>query len=383
MGLFGWLWSSTDETHERRGDPPADDGTGLEIPSRSAGVVSVTQSEALSLGSVYRAVGIRATALRQLSIDVERAGQTIDRPLIIRRPNDETTLGAFLEQTVVSRSLNGNAYWRIRRDAAGTANSLEVLNPADVTIETTSAGRVAGYTYRSQSLKLNEVAHLPKLRVPGSPYGLGPIQAARSEIRGAIDTAAYGSSFLTASDTPSGIVAIKSHITDDEAASIKKRLKESAGGRREVAVLGADASYSPVLLNPADAQWLESRQFDTIAIARLFGVPASLMLVGIEGSSLTYANISQEWLSFIKWGLADDLAEIEDAFSAILPRGQRARFNVEAFLRLDTTSRYSMHASALAAGWLTANEVRAIEGLETIAGGDALKPASTAPEAAK
>jgi phage portal protein BeeE len=46
-----------------------------------------------------------------------------------------------------------------------------------------------------------------------------------------------------------------------------------------------------------------------------------------------------------------------------LPRGQRARFNLEALLRSDTTTRYAAHKVALEVGFLTVAEVRAIENL--------------------
>ncbi|MBZ4485968.1 phage portal protein [Microbacterium sp. cx-55] len=376
MGFLDWLWSPTETPSQRSEDAPTTPA-GPVIPSRDRGLVGA--SEALGLGAVYRAVSIRATALRQLSLDVERGGQTIDRPLVIRRPNDDMTLGAFLEATVNSRSLAGNAYWRIYRDAAGAVNSLDVLNPREVTIETSASGRVTGYRYRGDELKPTDVAHLPKMRVPGTPYGLGPIEAARNELRGAIDLSTYASEWINSGEMPSGILSFSGYLGDEEAAVAKQRFKDAQGGRRDVVALPADARFDPILVKPADAQFIESQNWNTTAIARLFGVPSSLMLVSLDGNSQTYANVGQEWLAFIRFGLADDIREIEDAFTSILPRGQRARFNTEAFLRLDTTTRYAAHEAGIRAGWLLPSEVRQIEGLDAIDGIDDRAPKISAP----
>lgn len=365
----------------KREDAPVADP--ISIPSRSESAAEVSPNEALTLGAVYRAVSIRVAGLCQLSIDVERAGQKIDTPSLLRRPDIDTSYRAFIEQTAVSLSLAGNAYWRIRRNERGEVTTLEVLNPHDVTIRTSKSGRVVGFAHRGYDLKREEVKHLSKLRVPGTPYGLGPIQAARADLRGAIDLRDYASKVVSTSDVPSGVLSVSSPLADGEAATIKSTWTETHGGKRGVAVLGHGTTYAATYLTPADAQFLESQRFSVIAIARLFGVPASLMLSGIDGSALTYANISQEWLGFLKWGLADDIAEIEEAFSDLLPRGQHARFNPEALLRLDTTGRYAAHESALRAGWLLPSEVREIENLTEVAGiDDRVPPARPTDKAA-
>ncbi|MDQ0645659.1 phage portal protein [Microbacterium murale] len=364
----------------KRDDAPVSDP--ITIPSRSESAAEVSPNEALTLGAVYRAVSIRVAGLCQLSIDVERAGKTITTPSLLTRPDVDTSYRAFIEQTAVSLSLAGNAYWRITRNDRLEVSSLEVLNPHDVTIRTNAAGRVVGFSHRGADLKTSEIKHLSKLRVPGTPYGLGPIQAARAELRGAIDLRDYASKVSTASDVPTGVLSASMPLTDEEAKATKAAWQESHGGKRGVAVLGSGLTYAATYLTPADAQFLESQRFSVIAIARLFGVPASLMLSGIDGSALTYANISQEWLGFVKFGLADDIAEIEEAFSDLLPRGQRARFNPEALLRLDTTGRYAAHESALRAGWLLPSEVRAIENLPEVSDIDTRVPPARPTEKA-
>lgn len=340
-------------------------------PLDSAGV-SVTAREALGLSTVYRAVSIRATAARQLSIDVYRGDTKIDTPSIIKRPDLDSSRPVFVERTVVSLNMAGNAFWRIRRNDAGQVSTLEVLNPHDVQIQTTPSGRLTGYMHQGHPLKVDEVKQLARLRVPGSPYGLGPVQAAQAELRGAIDLRDYSANWIASGDVPSGILSTDQQLNPDDAKAVKDRWTATRGGRREVAVLGGGYKYNPIFLSPSDAQFIESQQFTTTQIARLFGVPASLMLATVEGNTQTYANVAQDWLGFIRFGLMEDLGEIEDALTDVLPRGQVAKFNIEGLLRTDTLTRYQSYQIALAAGFMTANEVRSIENLPPL-------PTSAAP----
>lgn len=381
MRTLSEFWFGTAEaapTETRAEEPPAEDG--LTVPARDSSG-AVTSGEALGLIAVYRAISIQVIAVKQLSLDVERGGKRIDRPAIIRRPSLDCSLGAFLEQTVMSRELAGNAYWLIVRDSAGAVRELEVLNPHDVTIRTNAAGRVVGYTYRGRDLKRDEVRHLPKRRVPGTPYGLGPIQAARTELRGAIDTRDYASGWFADSGLPAGgYWTTDKPLAPGQAAKTRAELKKATADRGGAPVVDSGLELRPFGLSPEDAQWLQAQQWNTTSIARLFGVPLTLMAAVLDGNSMTYSNVTQEWLAYVRFTLADDLIEIEEAFTDVLPPAHRARFAVEALLRSDIAGRYAAHESAIRAGWMTPNEVRGIENLASITGGDTLAAPKTTKE---
>lgn len=368
MGLREWL--GFEPVHRREDVPPSDPTIVHSIPSRTYSGQSVNVGEAFGLSAVYRAIELRATAMRQLSVDVERGDMHIDPPLFIRRPDIGTPFPTFVEQNSVSLDTNGNAYWRVRRNDRAEVQSLEVLNPHDVVIQTTDSGRVVGYKYKNVELKPDEVQHLSRLRVPGTAYGLGPIQADRYALKGAIDTAAQASTYFDRGDYVSGVLKSDMHLNADDAAKARETWEATLGGRSGVAVLGNGLSYSQTYINARDAQWIETRQFDVTAVARMFGIPPSMLATAVAGTSLSYSNIVQEWMSFIRWGLMGVVSEIEVALTELLPRGQRARFNTEALLRPDTKSRYDAHEVALRSGWLLPSEVRAIEGYPAVSGID-------------
>jgi len=349
--------------------PPSDPSTVQDVPSRQALERAVALGDALSLGAVYRAISIRSLSAKQISIKVEgRDGEIMERtPLLIAQPDPDESRSRFVEKTSVSLDTNGNAFWRVIRkddaDESSPVKVLRVLNPLDVVIDHTKRGRVTGYQYQGRTYKPWQVKHLVAMPVPGMVRGLGPIQAAQVELRGALDTAEYGSDVLSSGDSPSGILKSDQIIDSDGAKKAKNAFRDGNGGKRGVVVLGQGLSYQQVYLSPRDAQFIESQQWSVTQVARLFGIPASLMLVTLSGESQTYANVEQDWLGFVRFSLMKTLQEIEEALTSFLPRGSRAKFNIEALLRADTKSRYEAYESALRAGWRTVDEIRELEGL--------------------
>jgi HK97 family phage portal protein len=330
----------------------------------------LTPRESMSLVGVYRAVSILTTAAKQLPMGVWRGGVEIDTPSLIKQPALNGNRTVFIEQTLTSLALHGNAYWRIHRPTPNEPIAeLEVLNPDWMSIELNDAGKLKNYKYGDKTLQPWQVKHLSLLRIPGTPYGLGPVQAARASIRGAADLRNYSTNWFREGGTPNGILKTDHTLTEEQAAVYKERFEATQAAGRGVAVLGQGTTYQPIMLTPADAQFLESQQFTRSEIALLFGVPASFMLAD-GGNSMTYQNVQQTDLAFLKYTLTQYLEEIEQAFSDLLPRGQEARFIVEGFLRADRETRFAGHAVALSSKFMTVNEIREIEGLPPLPGGD-------------
>lgn len=387
MGLRSWLgFGAGLQTRDEEGGPdepsPASPSQ-IAPPSRNP-----ESTNPLSLSMVYRAIVIHEIAVKQLSIqrwkenvtDPEGQDQRLLPGSFLRKPDIETTRQAFLGQTVVSLAARGNCYWLKRTDDYGRIRNASVLNPLQmhVTRDPDSGQVLYWYAGRRQPYLANEIQHLKLLRVPGTEYGLGPIQAAAVELAGALDLRDYSSNWFRDSGVPtSGVLTTEQSLSPAAAEAAKKIWHETSGGIR---VLGHGLTYSPYYLSPAEAQFLESMQFTTTQIARLFGSPASLMLAVVEGNSQTYANVEQDWLGFVRFSNMQYLLEIEDALSQMLPTFEYAKFNIEALLRTDTTTRYTAFKTGIEAGWLLKSEVRKIENMKPIPGIDD-KPATPAAPA--
>jgi len=342
-------------------------GNSIVPPPRSASS-GVSTSDALSLAAVFRAVSILSTAIKQLSIHVYRDGvETTSTPIWIRQPDPKQTRAAFLEQTVNSMALSGNAFWRVyRNETRNEVVKLEVLNPFDVMIQSDDYGNLKNYVYRgTQTLSIADIQHLSMLRVPGNLYGLGPIQSAQKELLAITSTRDYVSEWFAAGGTPAGI--LKTDQMLDGADAQRAAEAWNALGSGKTAVLGNGLSFQSTYLSPKDAQFLETQSFGVEQVSRLYGIPVNLMATAIQGGSMTYSNIEQELISFTRFTLASYYVEIEEAITALLPGRLTnvAKMNIDALLRSDTLTRYQAHQIALDpnTGWLSKDEVRNIEGL--------------------
>lgn len=343
--------------------------TGIIPPPRSA-TSGVTTNDALSLAAVYRSVSIIATAMKQLGIHAYRDEVKVNpTPLWVRQPDAKQTRETWMEHTINSLALAGNAYWLISRNPRGETVNLEVLNPFNVMIQTDDYGNVTGYFYNGTTTYSKEqIQHLALMRVPGNVYGLGPIQAAQKELLAAVDTRDYASAWFTDSGVPNGILKSDQMLSPDQASAAKDAWNATAGAKYGVAVLGNGISYQPMYLNPRDAQFIENQGFNVQQVGRLFGIPANMLMASVDGNSMTYTNMEQEQMAFIRYTLSQYIVEIESAMSFLSTRGTEVKINVDSLLRSDTLTRYQAHQIALNAGWLTIDEVRHIEDLPPTTG---------------
>ena len=158
-------------------------------------------------------------------------------------------------------------------------------------------------------------------------------------------------------------VCAENEITSEQAQDLKAAWIAGNGGRqRGPAVLSGGVKYQPLEFSSVDMELLDSRRYNAEQMCTLFGVPPHLVGVPSQDSK-TYSNVQQDSQFFVRFTLRPLAIKIEEALSTLLPRGQRAVFNFDAVLRADTQTRYDAYETGLRAGFLTIDEVRALEGL--------------------
>jgi HK97 family phage portal protein len=115
-----------------------------------------------------------------------------------------------------------------------------------------------------------------------------------------------------------------------------------------------------------DSQFLETRKELALDIARLWRMPPHK--IGILDRA-TYSNIEQQSLEFVVDTLVPWLRLIERSVAKFLiPEGDDAyfQFNVSSLLRGDTQQRFAAYAQARQWGWISVNEIRAMENMNSI-----------------
>jgi HK97 family phage portal protein len=339
------------------------DINGTVIPPARDSVV-VTDATALTLIPVSRAIAVLETAIMQIPVQVYRGSEVIESPLWLETPDIQNNISQaeWLGKTVLHMATTGNAFWKVTRGARGIAN-IEVVHPSFVSVNSDNKGNLY-YTINTKKYTRNEVIHIKLFTKPlqTDHLGEGPIQRHKSLLRSALDLQAYADNWFRTSAIPTGTLTTTEFLSEDVAIANKKAFIESQRDR-SVAVLSSGLSYETISLNPEEAQFLENQKYITRQIAVAFGVPTLYMGMGIEGQGMTYVNGNEDRAKLFEDGLQQYIVRIQQAITDLLPRGQRAKFNLTEFLRPNVKTRYESYAIALTNSFLTVNEVREMEGM--------------------
>jgi HK97 family phage portal protein len=339
------------------------------IPIRSDTVVNT--NSALSLAGVYRAIQIIATPIsKALPLETYRYGggleQKIDNPVLVNNPSLSESRKDFIFATVTSLALSGEAYWYKSYDSRGQVNDLTLLVASSVQPTLDGPNGMSGnkvFDYMGKRFTTRDIEHLRLFSVPGNLRGLGPIQAAGNDIATALDLRNFASTWFSSAGVPTGVLKTGKMLTKEQAEEITSNW-HTKQATRQLAVLSEGFDYQTINATPQDLMFTQVAAQSTQTIARLFGVPARLLLTGVDGTSDTYTNLSDEQQTFYRHTLMAYTNAIEDALSACLPRGTTVRFNYEGLYKADMKTRWEMYDIATGGvAWLTPDEVRAKEGL--------------------
>jgi hypothetical protein len=121
--------------------------------------------------------------------------------------------------------------------------------------------------------------------------------------------------------------------------------------------------------NMQESQFLETRRFAVEEICRIYGVPPHL--VG-DLTRSSFSNIEQQSLDFVTNGLMPWLRRIELAVGRDLITDDTlfAEFDTRGSLRADAAGRGAYYNTLWNLGVLSVNEIRALENLNPVDGGD-------------
>lgn len=354
----------------------------------------VTPQTALALTAVQRAVTILAEAVGQLPIEIYRTTvdgsriQVTNHPLInILRiaPNAFQTPLQFNEYKQISLGLRGNAFALKFYNPDGTLASLYPLNGDRVQVMVSPLDRMPYYRVLRAPDGIEGIFALRDMHhvrwISDNAYtGISPISLHRDAIGVALSTERHTGKMFGNGTNLSGVItrpatspAIKDpaaidRITGDWAS--KYAGTENVG---RVALLQEGMEFKPLSMTNEDAQLIAARQYSVRDVARIYGIPAH-MLGDLDRA--THSNIEQQSLEFVIYTLMPWLKRHEESMerdflsSEERSAGMAIQFNVTSLLRGDITSRYAAYAQARQWGWMSINDIRRLENLPPVAGGD-------------
>ncbi|MEV3830203.1 phage portal protein [Aeromonas allosaccharophila] len=353
---------------------------------RSKSGVMVTPESALAQGTVRACVTLLAESIAQLPCELyqrsdDSRNKATDHPLydiIHVCPNLKDTIFEFNEQRMGHLGLRGNSYSLIDRDGSGYVTELIPVNPDKIMVLKGSNG-LPFYKLldgSNQILPMRMMHHVKGFSLDGY-LGVSPIQSNPDAIGLAMAVDEHAGSVFANGTALSGVIEAPNKPFETQAkldAFKSKFVGDYSGARNSfgVALLQEGMQYKQMAMNNEQAQLLESRKYGAIEICRLYKVPPHM--IG-ELDRATNNNIEHQGLQFVIYTLLPWVKRIEAAMmrDLLLPSERKdlyIEFNLSGLLRADQKSRYESYALGRQWGWLSVNDIRRLENLSPIQGGD-------------
>ncbi len=370
----------------------------LEILGIEIDEVSYKGKKALKEATVFACIRVLADAVGKLPVKVYQdkngkqsaAGHYL-APLLKIRPNPWMSSRDLFKCLEVQRNIHGNAYawldFETKGRNAGRIVGAYPLDSTRVEIYIDDVGLLPGkgklwYIYTDNKgtkyrIDPDEMLHIKGLTFDGI-VGLTPLEQLKSTIENAGSASQFlNNSFKTGMQTK-GIIHYVGDLSPAAEKIFREKFEQMSSGLKNanrVSLLPIGYQFQPLSLKLTDAQFLENMELTIRQIAAAFGVKMHQLN---ELTRATHTNVEHQQREFYVDTLMDILTGYEQELTyklftqKELDDGYYVKYNVNAILRADPKTRYEGYRIAIQSGFLTANEVRALEEMEAKDGGDRL-----------
>src|SRR5262245_13444915 len=257
---------------------------------RSTAGLAVSEDSALNYAAVWAATRLISECVSSIPLFLYRRDgkgkSRFEEHRLFRILHDE--FNPEMSSMVARETLQahvllwGNAYAEIQRDASGRVAALWPITPNRVQPyrDPQLPGRPLRYAVtdeagRSVTLRPDELLHIPGLGFDGVK-GYSVVRRAREAIGLGLGTERFGAAFFGSGSTMAGVIEYPSTLTDTALKNFRDRWNAAHQGvdkAHQVAVLEGGMTWKKTGIAPDDAQFLETRKFQTVEIARWFNLP--------------------------------------------------------------------------------------------------------------
>jgi HK97 family phage portal protein len=381
--------------HQGPGDLKALHGTPIQVDGSQSwtaagtpvntmpGVIGISPAAnaAMSIAAVWACCRLISTSIASLPTDLfqitpEGKEKALKHPLyrvLTQSPNPMLPMEQWLQPTLLGMLLYGNGYtWVDRID--GEVVGLWPLNPARVSMVLNLDGSFS-YYYADLRGRFcvftdQDIIHFRLFTMDGF-FGLPVLIYQQTTLGLASLSTMYATSLYQNGGQPGGVLEYPGVLKKDQVDRIRDSWNALHSGPQNagrVAILEEGMKYTPIGIPPEQLQFIQEQKFSVEQIARIFGVPPHM--IGAMDKP-TYASVEQQSLEFVRYTLYPYVRCLERGVDkALLDPQYSWRFNLDAFERGDIATRYNSYAIGRQWGWLSANDIRTKEDLNTFGGGD-------------
>jgi len=303
------------------------------------------------------------------------ATHNVDR-LIHRRPNPEMSAFAFRETMMTWALTWGNGYAEIERDSANRPVALWPISPDRVEVKRDDNDRpvyeISNGRGDKTYLPADKMFHLHGLGFDGS-VGYSVINLARRSIGLGMAAEQFGASFFQNGTVTNLKIEHPAALGEQAFKNLKDSLQSWLRGPKNSfhpLIVEEGMKVTPLSMPMEDAQFLETRQFQTEEIARWFGLPPH-KLQSLDKA--TFSNIEQQSIEVVTDALLPWAVRLEQEadYKLFSQRGNfYTKLNLNSLLRGDTAARATFYREMWNLGVFSVNEIRELEDMNPVANGD-------------
>lgn len=348
----------------------------------------VTHESAMRVSAVFSCVGVLSESVAQLPLKIYKTmpngGREVDTehpllPLLSRQPNEWMTAFEWREMGEAWLCYTGNHYAFINR-VRGKVYEILPLPSDCVTVERNDDWSLK-YTVNfgggrgQQIVPAENMLHI-RYRTKNGYQGISPIGYARESIGLALAMEKHGARLFRNNARPGGVLETEKSMSVEALKRFKENWQDAFTGANahKTAVLEEGMKFKPMTMTSEDAQFLETRRFQTAEIARIFRVP--LHMIGETEKSTSWGSgIESMTIGFSRFTLLPWLVRWEQALVRdLLTKEEKNTHTIKHVLagmeRGDMKSRYGAYQIGIQNGWMSPNEVRDLEEMNHREGGD-------------
>ena len=348
----------------------------------SAGI-SVSKSSALTFTAVWSAVRLLSESISILPINVYEREKNGDKSLAINNPsynllhnepNNYMSSVTFFEKIMMDLCLSGNSFVRIVRNGGGTPEALLPLNSEDVKVKM-SDGQIFYHNNNSNNIYDDyDILHFKGVSQDGI-LGLSPITQNANAIGWGMALEEYGNKYFTNSAKLSGVLETDRALSEQAIERLKNSFSNTYNqlkNAQSTAILEEGLSFKPITISPEQSQFLASRVFSITEVSRMFNIPTFMFQ---EHSKSSFNNIESLSQSYVTYTLMPYIRRMESEMNRKLFKANEkgrlfVEWNVNGLLRGNIKDRTDSYKTALTNGYMTINEVRRKENMNSIVDGD-------------
>jgi HK97 family phage portal protein len=335
--------------------------------------IQVTETRALNCAAVFAAVRLISESVASLPAILyeriddgkQRATEHPTYVLLHDTPNPEMTAFSFHESLQGQSLMRGNGYAEIERNGAGKPLALWPLPPDRVKPRRDANGR-RYYEVQTASgvrnLPAENIIHIPGLGFDGT-VGYDVLSLARESLGLTLGVEKSGAKYFGNGSRPGGVLEVPGRLSEDARKNLKEsfaELHQGLSNAHRLAVLEEGMKWAATGNTPEEAQFLETRRFQTVEVCRWFNVPPHMLR---DLDRATFSNIEHQGIDFVTYTLRPWLIRREQEFNRkLLTAAERKTMFfehlVDALLRGDTQSRYAAYSVALNNGFASPNDIQ-------------------------